>query len=139
MVRCVRIRAGRTGERGFTLIELVIVMMIIGVLAGIAIPLYLRSVHTAKEAVLREDLQTLRGAIQSYIGDKEKAPQGLDDLVESGYLKKIPQDPITSRTDTWVTGPSETVSMDVNDQGGIGEVHSGSHDTATDGTNYSTW
>jgi len=113
-------------------------MTIIGILAAVAIPYYLRSVRTAKEVVLRENLATMRYAIGSYTADKDKSPQGLDDLVQAGYLKKIPEDPITSRTDTWVTGPSES-PVDINDSGGIGEVHSGANQSALDGSNYRSW
>ena len=90
-------------EAGFTLIELMIVMLIIGILAAIAIPAYTNNIRTAREAVLREDLHTLRTAIDSYTVDKQKAPQSLDDLVQAGYLKTMPVDPFTHRTDTWQT------------------------------------
>jgi general secretion pathway protein G len=134
------IRAGKTSsESGFTLIELMIVMTIIALLAAIAIPSYIRSVMKAKEAVLKEDLHTMRSAIDSYTVDKEKAPQSLDDLVQAGYLKTIPIDPITSRNDTWITNQSDTL-MDINEtQGGIDDVHSGAQNLATDGTSYNTW
>lgn len=134
-----KIRAGRKGEGGFTLVELMIVMTIIGILASIAIPSYIRSVQKAKEAVLREDLHTLRTAIDSYTVDKEKAPQSLDDLVQAGYLKSIPNDPMTSRNDTWITSESDTMT-DINEtQGGMDDVHSGSQGLASDGTTYNTW
>ncbi len=134
-----KIRAGRKGEGGFTLVELMIVMTIIGILASIAIPSYIRSVQKAKEAVLREDLHTLRTAIDSYTVDKEKAPQSLDDLVQAGYLKSIPNAPMTSRNDTWITSASDTMT-DINDtQGGMDDVHSGSQGLASDGTTYNTW
>jgi general secretion pathway protein G len=132
-------RARSGGESGFTLFELMIVMIIIGLLAAIAIPSYIRAVTRAKEAVLREDLHTLRTAIDSYTVDKEKAPQGLDDLVQAGYLKSVPIDPITSRPDTWITSQSDTLT-DINEtQGGIGDVHSGSQGIGSDGTTYNTW
>ena len=134
-----QIRAGRKGEGGFTLVELMIVMTIIGILASIAIPSYIRSVQKAKEAVLREDLHTLRTSIDSYTVDKEKAPQSLDDLVQAGYLKSIPNDPMTSRNDTWITSESDTMT-DINEtQGGMDDVHSGSQGLASDGTTYNTW
>ena len=134
-----QIRAGRVGERGFTLVELMIVMTIIGILASIAIPSYIRSVQKAKEAVLREDLHTLRTSIDSYTVDKEKAPQSLDDLVQAGYLKTIPNDPMTSRTDTWITSQSDTMT-DLNEtQGGMDDVHSGSDGVSSEGTTYNTW
>lgn len=139
MVGSVRIRAERKGEGGFTLVELMIVMTIIGILASIAIPSYIRSVQKAKEAVLREDLHTLRTSIDSYTVDKEKAPQSLDDLVQAGYLKAIPNDPMTSRNDTWITSQSDTMT-DINEtQGGMDDVHSGSEGLASDGTTYNTW
>src|SRR5947209_15804710 len=93
-----RSEAPSRGEGGFTLLELLIVMVIIATLAAIAIPSYKRNVQAAKEAVLREDLRVLRVAINSYTVDKEKAPQSLDDLVTGGYIKAIPKDPITGRT-----------------------------------------
>jgi prepilin-type N-terminal cleavage/methylation domain-containing protein len=85
----------RRTQSGFTLIELLIVMTIISILALIAIPSFTAAVQHAREAVLREDLQTMRMAIDSYTMDKQKAPQSLDDLVQEGYLKAIPEDPMT--------------------------------------------
>ena len=116
-----------------------IVMIIIGVLAAIAVPSYLSSVRKAKEAVLREDLHTMRSAIDSYTVDKAKAPQSLNDLVESGYLKAIPKDPITSRTDTWIADQSDTLTSVDETQSGISDVHSGAQETSSEGTSYSTW
>jgi len=131
--------AKRGAERGFTLVELMIVMTIIGILAAIAIPSYIRAVQHAKEAVLREDLHTMRTAIDSYTVDKEKAPQGLDDLVQAGYLKSIPNDPLTNRSDTWMVDQSDAMT-DINEtQGGIDNVHSGSQAVSSQGTSYNTW
>jgi general secretion pathway protein G len=138
MMNGAQIREGR-GEGGFTLIELIIVMAIIGILSVIAIPSFVQSVKKAKEAVLKEDLHTMRNAIDSYTVDKEKAPQGLDDLVQAGYLKSLPVDPMTNRSDTWMTSESDTMT-DINEtQGGLDDVHSGSEGVATDGTTYNTW
>jgi general secretion pathway protein G len=132
-------RARRGGERGFTLIELMVVMAVIGLLAAIAIPSYVHTIKRAREAVLKEDLHTLHTAIDSYTVDKEKAPQSLDDLVQAGYLKTVPIDPMTSRNDTWITSQSDTLS-DINEtQGGIDDVHSGSQEISTEGTTYNTW
>jgi general secretion pathway protein G len=133
------IRVRRSSERGFTLVELMIVMAIIMILATIAIPVYVRTLQRAKEATLREDLHTMRTAIDSYTVDKEKAPDSLDDLVQAGYLKSIPKDPMTSSSDTWITNQSDTMS-DINEtQGGMDDVHSGSEGIASDGTTYNTW
>jgi len=135
-----RRRHRETGpQQGFTLLELMIVMIIIGVLAAIAVPAYLQSVRKAKEAVLKEDLHTMRSAIDSYTVDKEKAPQTLDDLVQAGYLKAIPKDPITSRTDTWVPAQEDMLMSIDQTQSGIDDVHSGAQETSTEGTSYSTW
>ena len=139
MVGIGTIRARRSGEGGFTLVELMIVMAIIMILATIAIPIYVRTLQRAKEATLREDLHTMRTAIDSYTVDKEKAPESLDDLVQAGYLKSIPVDPITSSNETWITGMSDTMT-DINEtQGGMDDVHSGSEAIASDGTTYNTW
>lgn len=140
MQRTIRGRdASNSGERGFTLVELMIVMTIIGILAAIAIPSYVRAVQKAREAVLREDLHTMRTAIDSYTVDKEKAPETLDDLVQAGYLKAIPKDPMTSSSDTWITNQSDTMTDIDETQGGMDDVHSGSQAVASDGTTYNTW
>ena len=132
-------RIPRSGQHGFTLIELMIVMIIIGILAAVAIPAYVQSVRHAREAVLKEDLHTLRAAIDAYTVDKGKAPQALNDLVDAGYLKSMPKDPMTNSTDTWVPAQSDTLSTVDQTDAGIDDVHSGSQDTATDGTAYNTW
>ena len=127
-------------DAGFTLVELMIVMAIIGVLAVIAVPSYISAIRHAREAVLKEDLHILRDAIDSYTMDKQKAPQSLDDLIQDGYLRSIPEDPMTHSKETWVTDTSETLSsVDQTDAGGIDDVHSGSEETGTDGQAYSTW
>jgi general secretion pathway protein G len=132
-------RSKGKNEAGFTLMELMIVMMIIGVLTTLAIPSFVSAVRSAKEAVLKEDLHVMRAAIDSYTMDKQKAPQSLDDLVQEGYLKVIPEDPMTKARDTWVTDVSDSLhSLDQTDPG-IDDVHSGSQETGTDGQPYSTW
>lgn len=126
-------------ESGFTLIELVIVMAIIAILASIAIPNFVSSIRNAKEAVLKEDLHVMRDAIDSYTMDKEKAPQSLDDLVQAGYLKSIPTDPMTHANDTWVTSTDDTLDSVDQSEPGINDVHSGSQEVGSDGQMYSTW
>lgn len=132
-------RAARPSEQGFTLLELMIVMVVIGLLAAIAIPSYTNNIRNAKEAVLKEDLHTMRTAIDSYTVDKQKAPQSLDDLVQEGYLKTMPVDPFTKRSDTWVPVEDDSMSNTDQTQSGIDDVHSGAQQTASDGTSYSTW
>ena len=132
-------RGIRKQDAGFTLVELMIVMAIIGVLAVMAVPSYISALKHAREAVLKEDLHVLRAAIDSYTMDKQKAPQALDDLVQEGYLKVIPEDPMTKSTSTWVTATSDALhSLDQTDPG-IDDVHSGSEETGSDGQPYSTW
>ena len=116
-----------------------IVMVVIGLLAAIAIPSYTNNVRRAKEAVLREDLHTLREAIDSFTVDKQKGPQQLDDLVQAGYIKVIPKDPFTDRNDTWQTSQSDTLTTVDQTDPGIDDVHSGAQITSSDGTGYNTW
>lgn len=129
----------RDGEAGFTLVELMIVMLIIGILASIAIPSFVADMRNAREAVLREDLHVMRQAIDSYTMDKDKAPQSLDDLVQAGYLKEIPKDPMTNTSDSWVTDQDDALSSVDQTEGGISNVHSGSEQTSTNGQPYSDW
>jgi len=133
------VKVSRKQDAGFTLMELMIVMMIIGILTTLAIPSFVSAVKAAREAVLKEDLHVMRAAIDSYTMDKQKAPQSLDDLVQDGYLKVIPEDPMTHARDTWVTNSSDSLrTLDQTDPG-IDDVHSGSPETGADGQPYSTW
>ena len=129
----------RRQSAGFTLIELLIVMTIIGILAVVAIPRFTQSIRAAREAVLREDLHTMRDAIDSYTMDKQKAPQSLDDLVQNGYLRDIPMDPMTHTKDSWVTDTSDAMFSIDQSEPGIDDVHSGSDETGSDGQPYSSW
>lgn len=139
MVDLIPSRHPRRSEQGFTLLELMIVMVVIGVLAAFAIPSYVSSVRNAKEAVLREDLHTMRAAIDAYTVDKAKAPQSLDDLVQAGYLKEMPVDPFTHRSDTWMPVQEDSMMTIDQTEPGIGDVHSGAQMAASDGTSYNTW
>ena len=132
-------RRMRRKDAGFTLMELMIVMAIIAILATLAIPSFKGALRSAREAVLKEDLQVMRSAIDSYTMDKQKAPQSLDDLVQEGYLRSIPEDPMTRSKETWVTDSSETLSSVDQTEGGINDVHSGSQEEGSDGQNYSAW
>ena len=132
-------RPKRSDDRGFTLVELMIVMLIISVLAAVAIPSFVAAIRNAKEAALKEDLHVMRDAIDSYTMDKNKAPQSLDDLVQNGYLKSIPIDPMTHSTDTWQTTSDETYADLDQTEPGITDVHSGSEETGSNGQPYSSW
>jgi general secretion pathway protein G len=129
----------RSRESGFTLIELMVVMLIIGILAAVAIPSFVGIIRSAREAALKEDLHVMRNAIDSYTMDKNKAPQSLDDLVQAGYLKTIPEDPMTHSTDTWVTASDDTYADLDQTEPGITDVHSGSDETGSNGQPYSSW
>jgi general secretion pathway protein G len=122
---------------GFTLLEMMIVVIIIGVLMSIAVPIYNQSLVRAREAVLRNDLFELRKLISQYTLDKQKAPQSLDDLVPA-YIKIIPKDPITNETNWETVQEDVLLSVDQQDPG-ITDVHSASGATASDGTAYNTW
>ena len=129
----------KKGERGFTLMELMIVMTIIGILTAMAAPIYKQQVRKAREATLRVDLHVMRDAIDAYTVDKEKAPQSLEDLVQAGYLKSMPIDPLTSRSDTWIPAQSQNLTTIDETAGGIDNVHSGSQGVSSVGTTYNTW
>ncbi|MDP9158790.1 MAG: type II secretion system GspH family protein [Acidobacteriota bacterium] len=126
--------------RGFTLIELMVVISLILILVSVAVPAYNQSIVRARETVLRQNLFTLRSVISQYTLDKQKAPQSLDDLVQSHYIKQIPTDPMTSKNDTWAVDQEDSTLMSPDQQeGGINDVHSGSTAVSSDGTAYSTW
>ena len=129
----------RKKSRGFTIIELMVVISIILILVSIAVPIYHQSILRAKEAVLRQDLFTMRSVIDQYTLDKGKAPQSLDDLVTAGYLKELPIDPFTNARDTWQTVQEDYTESVDQDQPGITDVHSGASGAGADGTPYSEW
>ena len=127
-------------SRGFTLLELMIVISIMLILVSIAVPQYTSSIKRARESVMRQDLFTLRSLISQYTLDKQKAPQSLDDLIQANYMKQIPVDPMTGQADWTVEQAEDTISSpDQQDEGGIDDVHSSSSQIGTNGTAYNTW
>jgi general secretion pathway protein G len=131
-----RLKSGRSA--GFTLLEMMIVMIIMGILLSIAIPIYTRSVVQAREAVLKNDLFELRKLISQYTLDKQKAPQSLDDLVQAGYLKVIPKDPMTGEAN-WEPHQEDILLSLEQQDAGIDDVHSASNAISSQGDAYSTW
>jgi len=124
--------------RGFTLIEMMIVISLIVILISIAVPVYNNSILRAKEATLRQDLFTLRDVISQYTLDKKKAPQALEDLKSAGYIREIPKDPFTGEAN-WTTEQEDSQMAVDQTEPGIVDVHSASSLIGTDGTAYSSW
>jgi len=133
MIRCQASGVRRQGD-GFTLIELLVVFAIIALLVSIVAPRYFNSVEKSKETVLKQDLSTMRDALDKYYGDTGKYPDALDDLVTKKYLRKMPVDPFTDSADTWAIVPPEDT-----EKGGVFDIHSGAPGNARDGTPYSSW
>jgi general secretion pathway protein G len=134
-------------QRGFTLLELIVVVAIIGILATIAMPKMKDIPRRANEAVLKTNLRTMRDVIDQHYGDKGRYPASLEALVEAGYLRKIPMDPITKRNDTWVVEYEEVdpdnppIESETGEESepGVVDVHSGSPAKSLDGTPYGEW
>ena len=133
------VRNTKTGNRGFTLVELLIVISLISILAAMGLVQYRNSVVSAREATLKTDLFRMRDAIDQYYADKTKYPSSLDSLVSEGYLRKIPEDPITKSSDTWQTVPAEPDPNNPAAEAGVYDVKSGAQGTALDGSSYSEW
>ena len=126
-------------ERGFSLLELIVVMTIIGLLVGIAVPAYKDATQRAREASLKEDLMRMRTAIDEYHTDKGEYPPALDDLVTNGYLRSLPADPITRSNASWLVEYAAWELVDEGEIAGVFDVHSGAEGNALDGTLYAEW
>ena len=116
-----------------------VVLVLIAVLVGIAIPMYRTLILGSRESTLKVNLHSLREVIDQYTADKKKAPQTLRDLVDSGYFRELPLDPMTGQRDTWTADFDTSVSVSDQTETGITNVHSGSSGMSTEGTSYSTW
>lgn len=125
---------GSAAVRGFTLIELMVVLTVIALLVALASPRYVESVDRAKEAALRENLQQMRIAIDKFYADRARYPASLEELVEQRYLRRVPLDPVTERADAWVkVNPADGGAV------GVANVRSGAPGRALDGTAYASW
>ena len=138
-VSLLRPRLAASNAPGFTLIELLVVIALIAILASMGVVQYRNSIQNTREAVLRTDLFRMRDAIDQYYADKTKYPASLDALVSDGYLRKVPEDPITKSADTWQTVPAEADPSNPSAEPGIYNVKSGATGTALDGSAYSDW
>ncbi len=134
-----RLRERRSGESGFTMIELMIVMAIVVILVSISVPLYQKALLRSKESVLRNNLFTIRTVIDEYTYDKAKAPQTLQDLVTEGYLREVPIDPITGNNTSWRLIMEDAISSVNQTEPGLFDVKSGSDAKSLEGTPYSEW
>jgi general secretion pathway protein G len=129
----------RLKSRGFTLVELMVVLAIIAIILSFAVPRYQQTILRAKEATLKQNLFTIRQVIDEYTLDKQRAPQSLDDLVQAGYLKSVPVDPLTDSAQTWQVVNEDVLLTVDQTQPGISDVHSGAPGASSDGTPYSSW
>jgi len=135
-----RMRNGnRRLRRGYTLIEIIIVMTVLSILLAAAVPTYTRVVTRTKESVLRNNLFSMRTVIDEYTYDKQKAPQSLQDLVTEGYLRQIPEDPMTGNNTAWKVVMEDSLTMVNQTEPGIYNVFSGSDKTSSEGTPYNEW
>lgn len=126
-------------RRGYSFVEIIIVMTIISILVSIAVPLYQKSIIRTKESILRNNLFTIRQVLDEYTYDKQKAPQTLQDLVSEGYLRQVPVDPITGSNTTWREVMEDSVTSVSQTEPGLYDVKSGSDKISLEGTAYSEW
>lgn len=126
-------------QRGFTLIELMVVVAIIGILAGVVVGQYKHQIQKSKEAVLKENLYRTRSAIGQYFADKGSYPFDIQTLVDEHYLQRLPIDPITGSSDTWITIPADMDDRDISQEPGIADIQSGADGTSENGSAYSDW
>ena len=134
-----RMQSGKPRARGFTLVELMVVMAVITILLSMAVPMYTKAVLRAKESVLKNNLFTMRRVIDEYTYDKQKAPQSLQDLVSEGYLRAIPVDPITGSDSTWKPIMEDALQSVNQTEPGLFDVKSGAPKTSLEGTPYAEW
>ena len=138
-IRSITHRRVRSSASGFTLIQLLVVLALISILAAMGVVQYKNGVRHTQESVLRTDLFRMRDAIDQYYADKNKYPATLETLVSDGYMRRIPEDPITRSTDTWQTVAAEPDPSNPTAEPGVYDVKSGAQGTALDGSSYSDW
>ena len=126
-------------QRGFTLVELLVVLSLIALLAAMAMVQYRNAIRRSEESVLKTNLFRMRDAIDQYYADKGKYPSSLDTLVSDGYMRSIPEDPLTKSKDSWVTVPAEPDPNNPSAEPGVYNIKSGATGTALDGSSYSDW
>ncbi|MBW8372237.1 MAG: type II secretion system GspH family protein [Thiobacillus sp.] len=124
----------KQARRGFTLVELLVVMAIVALLLTLALPRYFNHLEKSRETILKQDLAVMRAAIDTYHGDKGRYPESLDELVSARYLRALPVDPVTDRADTW-----QIVAPAGDDAGAVYDIKSGAPGTARDGSPYADW
>lgn len=125
----------KISKKGFTLIEILVVLAIIATLLSLVAPRYFNTISLAKESTLRHDLIIIREAVDKFYSDKNAYPDSLEELVQYKYLRAVPEDPITESSATWLFSPP----LDVEAKGAIYDIHSGSEGVATDGSLYADW